>query len=246
MNLDVSYVDGNYAPCWTELKCTYQALGKWPETLWKQNKLSHDTYREYLHLCRDGVVSRKRNLDAVVDYEVRATRAREITERASRIRSNPAIYQGFPEVPEAQAWLDKFKHDALRYPVLIVLGSSGSGKTEWAKSLFRNPLVLRIGTLEHFPDTMRSFDRSKHDGIVLDDLRDLLFLHNHQDKVQGKYDSEVEFASTAGGTCAYYKDLFAVPFVATINESTKNLNALDENDFLRRSSNRVLVKWPVV
>jgi hypothetical protein len=238
-------VDGNYAPCWTDLKCTYQVLGKWAETLWKQRKISHENYREYLNLSRDGVVSRKRNLDAVVEHEQRATRAREITERVDRIRSNRELFYEFPKVPEVTAWLAKFKQDALRYPVLIVLGQSATGKTEWAKSNFSNPLVLRIGTLEHFPDAMRAFDRSKHDGIVLDDLRDLLFLHNHQDKVQGKYDSEVEFASTQGGTCAYTKDLFAVPFVATINYSTKNLNALSENDFLSLPANRVLVKWPL-
>ena len=238
-------MDGNYAPDWTACTCTYQVLGKWPETLWKQKKLSHDTYRDLLFRCRDGVISRKRNLEVVVEHELRQGREKEISDRVSRIRSNPALFQPFPEVPEATAWLQKFAGDALRYPVLVVLGSSGTGKTEWAKSLFSNPLVPRIGTLEHFPDSMRAFDRSKHDGIVLDDLRDLLFLHSHQDKIQGKYDSEVEFASTAGGTCAYYKDLFAVPFVATINYSTKNLDALDVNDFLSQPANRVVVRWPL-
>lgn len=239
-------VDGNYAPCWTNSTCTYQVLGKWPESLWKQRKVSHETYKALLFECRDGVVGRKRNLDVVLEHEEKVLRQQEMATRVKRIRSNTSLFQEFPEVPQATAWLQHFRKDALRYPLLIVIGRSGTGKTEWAKSLFRHPLVLRIGTLEHFPDAMRAFDRKSHDGVVLDDLRDLLFLHHHQDKVQGKYDSEVEFASTQGGTCAYCKDLFAVPFVATVNYSTKNLSALEDNDFLSLPANRVVVTWPPV
>ena len=237
--------DGNYAPCWTDSACTYQVLGKWPEALWKQRKVSHETYRTLLFQCRDGVLSRKNNLEACIEEERQVLRQQAIDARVKRIRANQSLFPGFPEVPEATAWLKLHKKDALRYPVLIVKGKSHSGKTEWAKSLFKNPLVLRIGTLEHFPDAMRAFDRELHDGIILDDLRDLLFLHDHQDKVQGKYDGEVEFASTQGGRCAYYKDLFAIPFVATVNNSTKNLTALETNDFLSEPANRVVVSWPV-
>ena len=71
----------------------------------------------------------------------------EIEAVTKRIKSNPALYQPFPQHPEAEAWLQQFSGDALRYPVMIVLGTSGRGKTEWAKSLFKNPLTLLIGTL---------------------------------------------------------------------------------------------------
>ena len=134
--------------------------------------------------------------------------------------------------------------DRLRYPVLVVLGRSHTGKTEWAQTLFRNPLVLKVGKLEHFPESMRTFDRDVHDGIVLDDLRDLQFLVDHQDKVQGKYNAEIEFASTPGGELAYWKDLFAVPVVATCNYTTKNLGFLETDDWLSHSDNRVLLHFP--
>ena len=52
---------------------------------------------------------------------------------------------------------------------------------------------------------MRTFTRGVHDGIVLDDVRDLQFVADNQDKLQGKYDAMVEFGSTPGGTCAYKK-----------------------------------------
>ena len=73
--------------------------------------------------------------------------------------------------------------------------------------------------MEFFPDGVRAFQRHVNDGLVLDDVRDLSFLVEHQEKLQGKYDARVEFASTQGGTCRYTKYLFAVPVAVTINFS---------------------------
>jgi hypothetical protein len=47
------YTLANYWPAWTKESKTYQVLGKWPETLWKQYKLSNATYEDYLFKARD-------------------------------------------------------------------------------------------------------------------------------------------------------------------------------------------------
>ena len=91
---------------------------------------------------------------------------------------------------------------------------------------------------------MRSFSRGIHDAVILDDIRDFQFLVDHQDKLQGKYNAEVEFGSTPGGQLAYFKDLWAVPFVATANFSTANSHLLEQDDFLKNEGNRVLLKFP--
>ena len=123
--------------------------------------------------------------------------------------------------------------------MLLLLGR------QWAKSLFRCPLEVKVGPLmEYFPDTMRRFVRGKHDAIILDDIRDCKFFIRHQDKLQGKYDSLVEFASTPGGQCAYSHDLFAIPIVATINYATANRDLLETDDWLGNAGNRVLLTWP--
>jgi hypothetical protein len=93
---------------------------------------------------------------------------------------------------------------------------------------------------------MRLFDRLRHDGIILDDVRDLAFLAEHQDKLQGKYDCRVELATTPGGTCAYRKYLFAVPIAVTVNHSTKNLQFLLTHDWLKNENNRLLLEFPKV
>ena len=237
-------VAGDYLPCWVQAKKKYRVLGKWAFSLWQERKLTHEVYEEYLFLARDGVVGRKRNLDMVVDWENGKRRKAEIAARTAEIKADPNIFQPFPIVPAAQAWLAVFEKPAMRYPLMVVVGRSHTGKTEWAQSLFKNPLVLEIAELTHFPEKMRSFDRHKNDGLVLDDLRDLLFLGRHQDKLQGKYNKEVEFASTTGGTCAYFQDLYRVPVVATVNHSTENLDALLTHDFLGLEKNRVVVHSP--
>ena len=65
----------------------------------------------------------------------------------------------------------------------------------------QEPVQATFGTEDRnfgvFPETMRHFQRAVHDGLVLDDVKDLNFLVSHQEKLQGKYDALVEFGSTA-------------------------------------------------
>ena len=235
-------VDGNHFPCWVKKKKAshYQVPGKWPLSLWQQHKLSHETYENYLFLCRDGVVGRKRNLDVVRQRAEEDEEDEERVATAKRVRLN--TFEPFPEVPEVTAWQKLFKKEVDRYPFLVVFGPSRSRKTEFAKSLFKNPLELKVGTLEHFPEGMRAFQRKKHDAVVLDDCRDFGFLVKHQEKLQGKSDARVEFASTPGGQCSFSKWLHRVPVVVTANNTTKNSELLDTDDFLGNLDNRVLVR----
>ena len=60
-----------------------------------------------------------------------------------------------------------------------------------------------------------------------------------QEKIQAT--DVVEFASTPGGGCSYKKDLFWLPIVFTVNSTTRNLQHLQERDFLSTRDNvRVL------
>lgn len=100
---------------------------------------------------------------------------------------------------------------------------------------------MEIGDLLFFPDGLRKLNRKTHDGLILDDVRDLQFLSTHQEKLQGSYNRAIEFASTQGGTCAFRKDLYRLPIVVTINNSTKNLQLLETNDFLSKRENARLL-----
>ena len=63
---------------------------------------------------------------------------------------------------------------------------------------------------------MVEVQRGVHDAIILDDLLDLQFFVSHQEKLQGMYDSRIEFATTLGGTCFFRKCLFS-NFLCGIN-----------------------------
>ena len=65
---------------------------------------------------------------------------------------------------------------------------------------------------------------------VLDDVRDLEPPSRHHEKIQAT--DVVEFASTPGGGCAYKKDLYRLPIVVTVNNTTRNLDRLRDHDFL--------------
>ena len=234
--------EGNHVPVWEKARkgqSRYAVLGKWAESLWKERKLSHQTYEEYLYLSRDGVLPKKRNLDEVRTWEARRSEQQERDETSRRVKAR--LFKPFEEDPAVTSWLQLFRQELDRYPFLVVLAPSRAGKTEFAKSLFRRPLVLGVGDLEHFPEGMRQFERSVHDGLVLDDLRDFAFCVKHQEKLQGKVDKAVEFASTPGGKCAYEKWLWRVPVVFTANYTTRNRELLQSNDFLGNSDNRVVV-----
>ena len=84
------------AYCWTKAAMTYQVLGKWPETLWKQRKLSTELSDEYLFLTRDGILARKRNLEAVREHEEAAAERALIEANTARLRSQSCTSPGWP------------------------------------------------------------------------------------------------------------------------------------------------------
>ena len=236
-------VKGDHQPNWTDARSRYQVMGKWCENLWKDRKLTHDQYEQYLFLSRDGVQNRKRNLDAVREREKQELEDEEKEKATKRVRSK---FDTFEPVPEAVAWLRTFQEERDRYAFLVVIGPSLSRKTEWAKSLFSRPLQLDIGTLDHFPNAMRNFDRAVHDAIVLDDIRDFKFLVHHQEKIQGKVDRVVSFGETPCGGYAYSHWLWRIPIVVTANFTTKGRDMLYNDDFLGHPDNRVVVQRQAV
>lgn len=230
--------EGNCHPAWVEGGINkYVVSGRWLDRLLRFYKLSLDVYEEYIYLAMDGVAFRKRNLDIVRAQREEAKERVEIAARVVEIRQDPDVYTPFQNVPEVQPFLDSFKKTALRYAVLLIHAISRTGKTEWATSLFTNPLQLQVGSQTYFPEGMREFKRGKFDAVILDDVRDLEFLREHQEKLQGKYNVQVPFAPTPGGTCAFKRDLYRVPFVLTINNSTRNLDFLRTDDFCSKREN---------
>ena len=62
----------------------------------------------------------------------------------------------FKPVPEVEKWNPAEK-------VLVLRGKPNCGKTQFAKTLFEKPLIVR------HPDKLKSFDENTHDAIIFDD-----------------------------------------------------------------------------
>ena len=100
---------------------------------------------------------------------------------------------------------------------------------------------LLLGPLIQFPNRARDLDRTVHDGLILDDCRDLAFLTEHQEQLQGRYSGTVELGTTPSGEYAFDVDFFRLPIVVTVNNSTRNLSLLTTDDFVANPENvRVL------
>ena len=213
----------------------------WPKKLWQEYKLTVPVYEEYMFLGRDKLAANKKNLELYQNWKRERDLDAAIEGRTKRMRENPDVYTPFGKVPEADDWLAQFPKDDMRYPVLLVHAPSRAGKSEWAVSLFQKPLYVEIGVKNMWPARMKKLDREVHDGLVLDDLRDLAFLEANQEKLQGKYNRPVELFNTPGGELAVTLDLYRLPMVFTINDDTKNLSLLQTSDFMSLRENvRVL------
>ena len=239
---------GNCEPAWarevgSDLRTSvrvvnrYTVSGDWPRKVWQEYKLTDTVFEEYLFLRKDKLAANKRNFEVFRQWKQKRDLEQRVAERTKRIRANPDLYKPFNKVAEAEEWLSLFKVDALRYPVLVVHAPSYAGKSEWAVSLFQNPLYVEIGASGMWPAGMKKLDREVHDGVVLDDLRDLDFLARNQEKLQGKYNRPVELFNTPGGELTVTLDLYRLPMVFTVNDSTANLAYLLTHDFCKRREN---------
>jgi hypothetical protein len=105
-------------------------------------------------------------------------------------------------------------------------------------------MTLEIGTKAQFPALLRTFEPGVHDAMVLDDVRDLAFLSENQEKLQAKYNAIIEFGTTPSEEYAYHHYFFQVPIAATISRDTKNREWLEpgDHDWLWNERNRVVVE----
>ena len=235
---------GNYGPDWCEhTKYHYEVKVAWPQQLWKRHKLEHEVWEAYMVLCRDGLHARQNNLNRVREAEEKRENAAERAAVVKRFKADPSKIRPFKTFSVIETWRAIMLQERQRYPILVIVGEPDKGKTQLAKSIFPCPLQLDIGILTVFPNVMRSFSRKKHGSIVLDDIRDMKFVTDHQHVLQSRYDDdEIPFACTNGGTVEYTKYLYRVPFIVTANPSTSNLEYLQSHPWLGLPVNRYVLE----
>ena len=200
------HVGGNWHPF-----RDYRVNGRWIEDLWSDGKLDHATYQDLSLQVRRGHAARKRDLEEVLADQ----RAQLVDEQIAKAdKALAALKAPFRQFPEVKAWEDSFLSLAFRWKILVLCADSASGKSTYAESLFRNPFVLTVEDTEHLD--LKSFDRERHDGVVLDNVNSWSQLLSWRATLQAR-NAKSKGGQSATNMYAYIQYLFGVAFVATVD-----------------------------
>ena len=147
---------------------TYQVLGKWPETLWKQRKLSAELSDEYLFLMRDGVLARKRNLEAVREHEEAAAERALIEANTARLRSQSCTSPGWPLSKRTAfgtlCWWLWVPHilGIRKYAARVEFATTTGGTCAYSRYLFAVPIAITANHSTRNLDFLHTHDWLKH------------------------------------------------------------------------------------
>eukprot|EP00973_Karenia_brevis_P084420 11715477-Karenia_brevis.AAC.1 len=95
--------------------------------------------------------------------------------------------------PKVETFTDFFREAAWRRPMLVIIGSTNTGKSELAKVVLQKVGKV-LGLSEHLELTVETdnlldlsqFDVTRHAGVVLDGVRNVEFLIENRESLQGR------------------------------------------------------------
>ena len=126
-----------------------------------QGKLTDDAWLRYHSFLTIGFSKAYEDIRAkrkyAEDEKIHKMR-KEQADIEALLRSSGKL-KPFRTYEPVQRWLAHFGDHRVRYPVLLLLGPSHRGKTEYAKSLFAKPLVLTVGSSNMIPNGLRNYER---------------------------------------------------------------------------------------
>ena len=148
--------------------------------------------------------------------------------------------------PEVLGWLDQFRFIKPRYKFLVLTGTSGMGKTMFARTLpapGMQALELNCAT-ESEPD-LRAYRLTQHDVIIFDECKASVILR--QKKLFQCSNSLIELGCSTTNCHAYTVLVFKKKFVIASNTWDEDLRNLDPCDsrWLRDNSVVLYVEAPM-
>ena len=210
--------DTNWHP-WQQ----YRVQGKWLDDLLTDQKLDSDTYEAYALRVGIGYADRKRNLDVVRAAHREAwvdTRMACVDAELAKIR---APFRTFEEV---KRWEDSFLQLDFRWKLLALVADSAAGKSNYAESLFDNPLVLTVEDADALD--LKSFECDRHDGIVLDNCNSWGQILKWRAVLQAR-NAKSRGGQSATNVFSYVQYLFGVAIVATFDWDTPDAYLVDDS-----------------
>ena len=236
------FVATNFQP-WRD----YTPKAEWLDAWWTGHKLTHSQYIEHSMELRCGHAKRRRDWEDVL----RSERERAIDEHLNHELA--MIRAECPELPvktfpTLNAFVDLFRRPQFRRPILAIVGGTNLGKSMLATKVLSE--VARLLELPSFLEVtvegdtlmdLSEFDLTKHAGVLLDGVGDVLMLKQHREALQGR-PKKCRGGKSATMMYSYAFTLCRRAVVATMDLSAKNLHLLTTDHWLTDSKNVVVLR----
>lgn len=124
----------------SHITCLFDTLvkpsSKWVMDEWKNDKIEKIT--EALAAYKLLTPQLQQQINAVNNYNEKEKINKMLVERQERVTQK---LEKFEEIKAVEEWKEQFVEEELRYKFLVLCGASKMRKTEFAKSLFKNPFI---------------------------------------------------------------------------------------------------------
>ena len=187
--------------------------------LWALQKLSHDSARD---LCIRARCANADKLMAFIDWTESRELSRMYKKRAVSLRQkHEDMLCTFKTTQPQLEWLRQYEPQTieshLRFKALLLVGSTSSGKSRKACSIYghTSTLVVNCQGLGSNLPSLRSFRRSDHRCIVFDEVCSAQVLANKLVFQAGT--DELTLSQSVCNVAAYQVWLFGVPMILCSN-----------------------------
>ena len=173
----------------------HKPQAKWLQSLYQDGKMSAERFLQLsASLFPLGHAARKRDIEEVLrDRRHREVEALVATEKKALEEAAPLEDLQLAAFPEAEEFVNGFKESRHRRPIFLLVGPTYTGKSLLAGHLLSKiAAILQVAgyvevTVENdgYLD-FSSFDVTRHGGVLLDGIGDVLLLKANREALQGR------------------------------------------------------------
>lgn len=198
-----SYIVGisDYPP-----NVAYVVRQKWIMDLWAKDKIADPISAMAFYNCLTPA--------AQAQVTMSLNRKRLDNKKAAKVARREAIlasFSAFPKIDCVEEWKLHYNTVLARYNFLVLWGPSRTGKTEYARSLFKNPFIHEDSVC------WNGYDEDEHDVIIFDDVKSVYkYISDNRKLFQAS--SDVMTQTSATNVYALSVDVTAKPIIVTSNE----------------------------
>ena len=208
---------------WTD----YFPKPSWVTGWWNQHKLTHEQYLRESVLFRTGHRARQAEVDAVMEAERRQYLKRRHEEAMTVLQARRREFK--PKPLQVRRWLAAFGVPDWRYAMLVLVGPSKMGKSEWAKDMRGPQKTLLVDCQNALHPDLAEFDPLRHEAVVLDEISGADFVIRNKKLLQGHVDG-ARLGQSPTQRYAYDISLWRVPIILTCNHWDPEVDVMRPSD----------------